>query len=92
MDQKEISILIQTFHFLMSKGFIEAIDQIFFKSINDNWQKNNLDYNKVLIVTFCRANYSYKDKLKYYEDFLEKSINYLIANNEDPNDLLHGII
>lgn len=92
MDQKEVIEFLQTFKFLQRFGCFEAIDEMFIKLINEDWSKESFNTNKQLIVNFTRSNCLVREKLKYYEPFLTKSIEYLNENNYDPMKLLKGII
>lgn len=92
MNDNTISEFMKTFDFLMRFDCFEAIDQMFLKLINADWSTESFQDNKTLIVTFLRYNARVKSKLKYYNDFLEKSIKYLEENNYPPKNLLHGII
>ena len=91
MKKSQLKQFISTFTFLQ-QFCPAAIDQMFVKMIGEDWSQESLDTNKHLIVCFLRTNYSIKETLPHYQDFLNKSITYLKNNKEDPKGLLHGII
>lgn len=92
MNQKEVGEFIKTFHFLQRFDCLSAIDEMFLKLIKEDWSKESFTTNKMLIVTFCRANSKIRKRLKYYQPFLDKSINYCNENSFDPNKILKGIL
>jgi hypothetical protein len=92
MNDQVLKQFISTFTFLQQFDCIEAIDVIFIKMINADWTTESLETNKLLIITFLRINYKFRDKITNYEQFLDKSKNYLIRNNIEPISVLKGII
>lgn len=92
MRDLTLSRFIETFQFLRQFNCLEAIDCMFKKLIDENWENESVETNKLLIVCFCRANSSYRKELKYYESFLEKSIKYLKEKGFDPKKVLSGIV
>ena len=92
MNDQVLKQFISTFTFLQQFNCIEAIDVMFRKMINEDWTTESVETNKLLIVTFLRINCNFRDKISSYEQFLDKSKNYLISNNIDPLSLLKGII
>lgn len=92
MNEKTIQSFIETFSFLTKFDCIEAIDAMFFKMIKEDWSKESLAVNKMLIVCFCRSNYKIRQKIISYEPFLEKAIDYLKANGIDHKKTLHGLL
>lgn len=92
MEDKQLQDFIHTFRFLQNFNCFEAIDQMFNKMIKEDWTKESLATNKILIITFLRVNCMFKDKLFYYDPLLKKSIDYLKANNIEPENVLKGLI
>jgi hypothetical protein len=92
VDDKVLKQFMSTFMFLQRFDCLDAIDAMFLKIINADWSQETFATNKLLIATFCRANFSVRNKLTQYEPFLAKSIKYLEENNYNPSDLLKGII
>ena len=92
MEDKTFQGFIHTFRFLQSFNCFEAIDQMFNKMIKEDWTKESLETNKILIVTFLRVNSMCKDRLIYYDVFLNKAIDYLKNNHIEPENVLKGLI
>ena len=92
MDQKLIVEFISTFRFLANFDCFPAIEEMFQKLIEADWSTETIDTNKHLIVTFCRGNCKWKGKLQNYEEFVDKSVEYLEEHGIKPESLLKGII
>lgn len=92
IDDKALKEFMTTFIFLQRFNCFEAIDAMFLKMINEDWSQESIQTNKILIVTFCRTNAMFRNKIKNYDTFVEKAKNYLTKNNIDPMTVIKGII
>lgn len=92
MNQTEVSKFINIFHFFAEKGYFSYSNSLFKEELEKDWNERDLSYNKMLLVTFLRANSSFKKRINSYEDFLKKSIKYLESNEINPLKVLKGII
>jgi len=85
------STYINLFHTLIEMNHLGAIDQIFLKLIREEWDVKS-DKIQEVIVLFCRANYTIKERLVYYKPFLNKAREYCEKFDIDISELLIGIV
>lgn len=92
MTDLQIKQFMETFSLLTRFDCIPAINEMFKKMIQEDWETESVDTNKTMIVLFLRANFQIKDMISSYNVFLEKSLKYLEKKDINSVSLLKGIV
>ena len=87
-----ISEFMQMFHFNRRADCLKATEAYFEKMIIEDWSKESLSDNKMLIVLYTRSNCQWRDQISNYDAFVDKAVKYLEDNNIEPQKILKGII
>ena len=92
MNQSTIGSLMATFSFLQRFDCFPAIEEMFQKIIEADFSEESTDTNSILIVSFLRSNFEFRDKISNYGELIDKGVDYFKDKGIDPEDMLHGIV